>query len=125
VKVRSHLVSLGRLLFITSPVIGRKGSCGCALSLEPSAVEETRMLNLMEQLSCLLLNICGGLTFEVLSVLKNLFGTLKGIENNESFFLLGLTLKGLGTVLLPELTHELLWSLVLTYQSPKKQTTPQ
>ena len=71
------------------------------------------MLNLVEKLSRFLLNIYGGLTLETLSFLKDLLGTLKGIENKESFLLLGFALKGLGTVLLPEFANELTRSLVL------------
>src|SRR6056300_213540 len=116
-EVRSHLVILSRLLFVPCSVIGVKSLANVIFGLNHLLWEEARMLNLMEQLPCLLLNIYGGLTFEVFGVRQDLLGTLKGIEHKESFFLLGFTLKGLGTVFLPQLTHKFLGLLETTTNS--------
>ena len=118
-EVRSHLVSLGSLLFVAGTVVRVEGLADVLLCLNHLLGEKTRVFNLVEQLSGLLLDICRSLWLEALGFAEDLLGSLKGVEHEERFLLLGLTLKSLGAVLLPEFLHEFLWTFVLIYTNSR------
>src|SRR5210317_1584261 len=100
------MIRISRLVLITSSVVRIEGLPKVVLCEDHILGCETRMFNLMVDRWHLLCNISAILRREVLSIFQDLLRRSVPHQNLNSLVLLGLTLKRLRTVLLPEFLNE-------------------